>query len=63
MPNQELNSRGVPVFTSDILTPHDLSDHEAKRLLLLLIKRQGLRAAFTNATEHGETQLVLNPQE
>lgn len=63
MPNQELNQRGVPVFRSPVISADHLSEHEAKQLLLLLIDHLNLNAEFTNATKHGDTQLILTPKE
>lgn len=63
MSEHHVNQRGIPIFVSPVLTPYDLSDHEAKRLLLLLIDHLNLGAAFTNATKHGGAELIIKSKE
>lgn len=56
-----VNQNGVAVFREPIMFQDQLSDEEAKELLLTLIARLGLCAVRTNATKHGDTQILLEP--
>lgn len=58
-----VNQLGDPVFEDPIFSASDLTDDEAKELLLLLIGRLGLKATKTNATKHGDTQITLETQD
>jgi hypothetical protein len=54
-----VNQNGDPVFEDKIWHPDDLTDEEAKQLLIMLLEKMNLRAVRTNATKHGNTELRL----
>lgn len=54
-----VNQNGDPVFDEEIWLPDDLTDREAKQLLIMLLEKLNLRAVRTNATKHGNTEFHL----
>jgi CO dehydrogenase/acetyl-CoA synthase epsilon subunit len=58
-----VNQAGDEVFRETFYGPTELSDKEAKELLLKLIEHLGLRAVKTNATKHGNTEIVLEKED
>lgn len=54
-----VNQNGDPVFEDKIWNPDDLTDGEAKQLLIMLLEKMNLRAVRTNATKHGNTEFRL----
>ena len=59
----QVNQRGEPIHEDWIGTPDNFVPGEAERALLLLIDHLGLSLYRTNATKHGNVELVLRRNE